>query len=305
MNYTAVEWLMFFFVYSIIGWIYESIEVSIRTHKLTNRGFMRGPMLPIYGSGACVMVMVGMPLREYPVAMFFAGLVVCTILEYGTGEAMEALFKVRYWDYSKSFLNFRGHICLVASLAWGSFTLVINYLIHNPIERFVLSIPQDVLQAIVMVLTVYFVADFSLAFKTAMDLRGVLIAMDRLKAEMEHMEKRMDVLMAFAHQDEQDVKDMVHARMDERIAIANRRLEELKKLSEQNRIENESKKEEILEEIAQMRIGAALLSQSIKEDARERSFLYRNMLRNNPVMASRKYGDALAELKERMNYNKK
>lgn len=300
MGYNLQQWLFFFFVYSIIGWVYESIEVSIRRHKLVNRGFMRGPMLPIYGSGAVVMVMIGIPLKAYPVAMFFTGIVVCTMLELATGEAMEAIFKVRYWDYTNSFMNFRGHICLVASLAWGFFTLGLNYYIHRPVEKLVLLIPDNVLQGIVAILLIYFVADYSLSFKTALDLRDVLIAMDKIKDEVEHIEKRVDVIVALAQKDTKDMKQMLQSRLEERITSVEHRVEKLTEYIEKNMLESDDKMHEIIDEITEMRIESKIIRQKLRLDIIERGRLYRNMLRNNPNMASHKYGEMLEELKKRI-----
>ena len=139
MNYSIDQWVIFFFIYCFIGWIWECSYVSIRTKELTNRGFMRGPVLPIYGFGAVLMVWVGLPLMAHPVIMFFVGLLCASTMESFTGDIMQRLFKVRYWDYTGCLLNIKGHVCLKASLAWGTFTLLMNYFVHKPIERVVLG----------------------------------------------------------------------------------------------------------------------------------------------------------------------
>lgn len=305
MKYNLIQWMAFFFIYCIIGWIYESIEVSIRRRKLTNRGFMRGPMLPIYGFGAVVMLVIGIPLYSYPIAMFLAGIVVCTLLELATGEAMEAIFKVRYWDYTNSFMNFRGHICLVASLAWGFFTLALNYWMHNPVERFILGLPENILQYVVIVLLIYFVADYSLSFKTALDLRDILIAMEKVKEEVEHVEKRLDVVIAFAQQDKEVVRNIMQSRLEERILAAERVIEDIREVIEHNKQLSEEKAREISDEIAEIRVAAKILRHKLGEGTKEHGFLYRNMLNNNPSMASSKYSEALEELKKRLQSQRK
>ena len=116
-SYTIVQWLFFFYFYCFVGWCIESAYVSVRTRKLTNRGFMRGPFLPLYGSGAIMMLVVSMPFQDNILMVYAAGCVGATVLEYVTGVIMEALFKVRYWDYTKNKFNFQGHICLGTSLS--------------------------------------------------------------------------------------------------------------------------------------------------------------------------------------------
>ena len=116
-HYTAIQWLFFFYFYCFFGWCFESTYVSLKSRKLVNRGFCRGPFLPLYGSGAIMMLVVSMPFQDNLVLVYIAGCIGATVLEYVTGVTMEALFKVRYWDYSKNKFNFQGHICLGSSLA--------------------------------------------------------------------------------------------------------------------------------------------------------------------------------------------
>ena len=120
-NYTAYEWLAFFFVYAFLGWVWESCYVSVKQGKWVNRGFLRGPMLPIYGSGAVMMLVVSMPFSGNYVLTWIAGVIGATVLEYITGWAMEKMFKVKYWDYSNQPFNLNGYICLSSSITWGFF----------------------------------------------------------------------------------------------------------------------------------------------------------------------------------------
>ena len=121
---------------------------------------MRGPFLPLYGSGAIMMLVVSMPFQDNLVLVYIAGCIGATVLEYVTGVTMEALFKVRYWDYSKNKFNFQGHICLGSSLAWGGLTILMTEFIHKPIEHLVLSIPDSILTPVTLVLTALIGADF-------------------------------------------------------------------------------------------------------------------------------------------------
>ena len=83
-----------------------------------------------------MMLVVSMPFQDNLVMVYIAGCIGATVLEYVTGVTMEALFKVRYWDYSKNKFNFQGHICLGSSLAWGGLTILMTEFIHKPIEHF-------------------------------------------------------------------------------------------------------------------------------------------------------------------------
>ena len=139
--YSFVQWLLFFYLYCFIGWIWESCYVSLKKRHLVNRGFLHGPLLPIYGFGAMTILLVTMRVRDSIPLIFLAGMAGATILEYFTGAAMERIFHVRYWDYSNQPLNLNGHICLISSLAWGFFSILLVRVVHKPAEVLILAIP--------------------------------------------------------------------------------------------------------------------------------------------------------------------
>lgn len=123
--YYLSQWVLFFFIYSFIGWVWESCYVSVRKRRWVNRGFMHGPMLPLYGSGALAVLVSTIGVRENMVLIFLLGMMAATVLEYFTGAAMERLFHVRYWDYSNQKLNLHGYICVSSSLCWGCFSVLL------------------------------------------------------------------------------------------------------------------------------------------------------------------------------------
>lgn len=207
--YTVIQWIFFFYIYCFCGWIFESCYVSIRQHKWVNRGFMSAPFLPLYGTGAIMMLIVSAPFRNDIVLTYLSGCVGATALEYITGVAMEALFKVRYWDYSDQRFQYKGYICLSSTLAWGGLTILMTRLIHTPIEQLVLSFPKEPLTVVTMLLTVWLVSDFNASFRAAMDLRDILIRMERAKDELERLQRRLDVVIAVARDEGQNIREDV------------------------------------------------------------------------------------------------
>ena len=88
---------LLFFSYSFLGWVWECLYVSLRRREWINRGFLRGPWLPIYGTGAVLILLATLPVRESGALVFLLGMVTATALEYVTGAAIEKIFHVRYW----------------------------------------------------------------------------------------------------------------------------------------------------------------------------------------------------------------
>lgn len=264
-QYSVAQWLFIFYFYCLFGWCFESTYVSIREKRLVNRGFMRGPFLPLYGSGAVMMLLVSSPFQgmDFPwnvIWTYLAGCVGATALEYVTGVVMEAIFKVRYWDYSKEPFNFQGYICLTSTLAWGLLTVIMTSWVHRPVEHMTLMIPGAVLSGVTFVLTACIGADFALSFKAAMDLRDILVKLEQIREDAAHVQKRVDMIIALTNED-----------------LAKRK-EELSELREKYRMYRADK--ERLQGI--------------------RDFFQRGILRSHPSMMSRKFGESLRELQERL-----
>ena len=200
-NYQPMQWLFLFFFYSFFGWIFETIYVSVHEGHFVNRGFVRGPFLPLYGCGGIMMLLVSKPFYENVVLVYISGCIGATALEYITAVVMESLFKVRYWDYSHKKFHFQGRISLESTLAWGVCTVVFTHYLQIPIEKLLLSIPYNLITIVTTAIVVLFSCDFMIAFKTALDLRDVLIYMEKAKSEMARIQKRLDVLIAFKGED--------------------------------------------------------------------------------------------------------
>ncbi len=200
-NYLPLQWMFLFYFYSFCGWVWESLYVSVLEKRLVNRGFMRGPFLPLYGCGGVMMLVVSKPFYDRVILVYVAGCLGATLLELVTGILMETLFKVRYWDYHHKKFNFMGYTCLESTLFWGVCTVVFTHYLQLPIEKVLLAIPYQILSIVTIVLTVLISFDFMIAFKTALELRDILAYMDKAKEEMRKMQKRLDALVAFKGED--------------------------------------------------------------------------------------------------------
>ena len=195
-EYAWYQWLTFFFIYCFFGWIFESSYVSLKKKHFVNRGFLRLPMLPLYGTGAVMMLWVSLPVKDNLFLVYLSGVVAATILEYVTGWGMEKLFKMKYWDYSNQRLNLKGYICLSSSIAWGFLTIFLTEVIHRPIERYVLGLPLMVNIVCVVVVSLLFAADAAESVKAALDLAKVLDAMTNMRAELDDIQVQMALLKA-------------------------------------------------------------------------------------------------------------
>lgn len=255
---------------------------------------MRGPFLPLYGSGAIMMLIVSMPFQDNVILTYLAGVAGATVLEYITGVTMEALFKVRYWDYSNQRFNFQGHICLSSSIAWGFLTILMTRVVHRPVEQFVMSIPGNVLFPLTMLLTVYIVVDFTLSFKAAIELRDLLVKMQKVKDEVERLQRRLDVIIAFSNAEKEQRRQESELSLAELSMGVKQRFASLKE-SIQNM--PSAYGEGIREEIAELRGRFSHYIDTQKGFREMLGFYKRDMILNNPTMASEKFRNVLEELK--------
>ena len=122
-----------FFIYAFIGWLMEVCFTFITDHKLVNRGFLIGPLCPIYGHGCLLILLFLKKFADEPITLFFMAMLICSLLEYFTGYLLEKIFKARWWDYSNRKFNINGRICLETLIPFGILGLLI-VLIINPFK---------------------------------------------------------------------------------------------------------------------------------------------------------------------------
>lgn len=247
------------------------------------------------------MLVVSMPFQDHIVLVYVAGCVGATILEYVTGVVMEALFKVRYWDYTGKKFNFQGHICLSSSLFWGVLTILMTEIIHVPVERLMYAIPDRVLSVVTILLTMAIVADFALSFKAAIDIRELLAKMDSTKEELVRIQKRLDSIITAAGESLGNRKEAIVESVDEIKSGIEDKLEKIKTLATAKPSAYlESVKEEVSELLKKYVINVEIRNRlsSIKD------FFQRELLRSNPSMTSSQYKEALDELKQKTKHEK-
>ncbi len=300
--YTLSQWLLFFFLYSFFGWIWESCYVSVRKHRWVNRGFMHGPMLPLYGSGAVSVLIITLPVRENLPLVFIMGMIGATLLEFFTGMIMESLFHVRYWDYSHLKFNIKGYICPVASLCWGVFSIMMVKVVHIPIEEVILKIPMTIADGLAFVLTVVAAVDFTQSFNEAMDMKKMLAQLDETKVQIQKLQERiretseeMSEKLRTAAGEMPGRLRMAAGEMPEKIRSAAATAGEM---PGRVRTVAGDVPEKLRMELAELKENAAKELQKILSRSDETHAGAMKQLRRNPTAASSRFKDVLEELKK-------
>lgn len=301
-TYSLIQWLMFFYTYCFFGWCFESTYVSLKSRQLVNRGFLNGPFLPIYGFGAISVLFVALPFKESPIGVYFIGAMAATALEYVTGVIMEAVFKVRYWDYSNQKFNFQGHICLSSTIAWGFLSLAMVFGFHNPVEKLILSIPAEKLQITVLVVSVVVAADCAVSFKDAFELRDLLVKTQKLKDELRMIQRRLEVVEAVLGEEGKQRLEQVGQRIEEHKEQVGQKLEERREQKERRKEERKEERRQQLEalrlEMTELKEKQLIYKDRIKTNANMQKI--RHVLKRHPSAISKKYGEIFEELRERI-----
>lgn len=177
------KWFIYFIIYSFVGYIAEVVMVSFEHKKLVNRGFLCGPICPIYGCGALLMIMF---LRRYVhdyLALFIIGALIASILEYLISFLLEKIFHNKWWDYSKEKFNLNGRVCLSNTIWFGLGSVGLLEFIHPFASKYLLRLSPNWIVIIAIVLAVLLLADTIYSCVVAYNLRNRIIIVEELKNE--------------------------------------------------------------------------------------------------------------------------
>lgn len=183
------QYFLLFLAYSFVGWVCEVVYCSIPAKRFINRGFLFGPICPVYGFGGLIIMMLLSPWSHTWVRLFFASLILTTILEYITSWLLETLFSTKWWDYSKYKFNIKGRICLLNSLLFGLLGMICTHFVHPVIVSLILSFSAKVANYIAAGLASLMFVDLLV---TIHGLVSFNVQMEKLKSFTESFKERYE-----------------------------------------------------------------------------------------------------------------
>lgn len=172
-------YFLLFLIYSFIGWLIEVIGKLIEKHKFINRGFLIGPICPIYGHGCILMILTLSRYKDNPLTLFIYAIFICSLLEYFTSYFMEKIFKARWWDYSTKRFNLNGRICAETMIPFGILgTLVICVI--NPIFEYLLNLFNfETIKITAIVLFIIYIIDYTISLIIMFGFKGTLKTVEK------------------------------------------------------------------------------------------------------------------------------
>ena len=153
------KWFIYFIIYSFLGWVMEVIVCLVKEKRFINRGFLIGPICPIYGYGVFFIILLIEYNKHDILSVFLKSILICSILEYSTSFFMEKIFHARWWDYSDRKFNINGRICLETMIPFGILGSVVVLVIHPLIEKLVGGFSNNAIYILGISLIVLYLVD--------------------------------------------------------------------------------------------------------------------------------------------------
>lgn len=323
--------VLYFFTYGFLGWCTEVAYATTKQRTFVNRGFLNGPICPIYGVGVGVVVMFLEPVENNLVLLYIVSTVLVTVIEGLTGYFMDKIFRHKWWDYSNQPLNIGGYVCLLFSLVWGVACVAIVKVIHPMIHNALAMIPITVGIVLIVVLGSGLLADLYVTASAILKLNKRLDAMEKIAAElrevsdkvgeniyenvMETMEfseekkKQLGFAVSDMREKMEETKqqlDLIASELHEKVESATeeqrlRAEEQRLRMEEQKaRLEERLRMEEQKARMAEQKARMAELKERYAELAGRSTRVSRRLVRAFPKMESRHHKEILEELKLRL-----
>lgn len=295
------QFLWIFFLYAFLGWCSEVSYAALKDGTFVNRGFLNGPVCPIYGFGVVIVVACLMPLKDNTLVLFAGSVLLTSALEWITGFVLEKLFHTRWWDYSTQPFNLGGYVCLRFSILWGLACLMVVDIIHPSIMALVSLIPHT--------LGVVLLCLFSTGM--AVDVVATVNAIVKLN----HRLRQIDELAGHIRAASDELGESLAGRVLELSERGENAKEELSEWRESFSRRSENAKQSARESFSQWKQSLAQRGQSTREGLEQlrrhldelvlaRRATERRLMRAFPDMRSQRYKEALEHLRRRLEERK-
>lgn len=172
--------LFVFFIYAFLGWCLEVAYHALKSGEFVNRGFLNGPLCPIYGVGMFLILQILSGLMDNKILLFFGAILLTTTLELVVGWILFKIFNMRWWDYTDMPFNIGGYVCPLFSIYWGIGCIIVIDYINPLVNDFINLIPHSLGKIILIIVTVTFITDGVATVRTILKMNKTLKKVDEL-----------------------------------------------------------------------------------------------------------------------------
>ena len=298
-SFGQMVWIVL--VYSFLGWCCEVAFAAVRRGIFVNRGFLNGPVCPIYGFGVLIVLLVLEPVKENLALLFFGSMVLTSALEFFIGFIMEQFFHDKWWDYSENPFNIKGYICLEFSLVWGAACVLVVDVIHPIIFKLICAIPEKLSLWLMVFFTAALIADAIITLWSMLKLPKRLRAIDELEKAMTAVS---DAIGEKVYEGVEHSKERSEAFDEKHPELAERRKEALEDVLEKRSEINREVKAREDENLEALRAKKAELEAKL-EALRKPNIISERIAMAYPKLSEgRHYGRQIARIRERRTQRK-
>ena len=280
-------YLWFFFIYAFLGWCAEVIYATVNSRKFVNRGFLNGPVCPIYGFGVVIIIICLTPLKDNIILSYIGSVVLISSLELLTGWLLEKSFHQKWWDYADMPFNINGYICLKFSLMWGLVCLVILNMIHPIIYNIIVLVPVTMGNVFLGIFVAMITVDIVLTIQSVINLNKVLKQLNEIATKIRKFSEELGDKISSGSISLLEKGEELKNVLNEGKAFTSRVVEEKMEMMDQS---VEKVKTQILE-----------LEHKRKELLNKGFFGWKRLLQAFPKMKSNHYKELMEELKEKIS----
>lgn len=302
--------VLYFFIYGFVGWCTEVAYATVKQKKFVNRGFLNGPICPVYGVGIGLVVMLLEPMNGTIVSLYVVSTALVTTIEGVTGYLMDKLFHHKWWDYSNQPLNIGGYVCLLFSLAWGVACVLIVRVIHPFVYQMVVMIPVTVGIVLAAVFGVGLLADMYVTTAEILKLNKKLETMEKISAELRELSDMIGVnihesvmeTMEFSEETKKQLDSAVSELREKLDTVAEEHKDHLEERIDrvEEKIEAKLYPEEEKALLAELRNKYADLKGKYADLAGRSTLVTRRLIDAFPKMESRLHKEMFNEMRNRI-----
>lgn len=320
MPITFYEVIWIFMIYAFLGWCTEVAYAALELKQFVNRGFLNGPVCPIYGFGVLVVLVILTPLKKNFLLLFLGSVILTSVIEFITGFLLEKIFHNQWWDYSDENFNICGYVCLKFSILWGIGCTLVMDVIHPTIDKFIKFMPKILGMILLVFFCITFVVDIVITVCAILKFNERLKLIDetaaKLKVVSNEIGENIYESVSVALEKGEDVKSVVSEKREDftesiKMTMAEKREELVENLGNRKstvigkkelQTDQRTEKNELQKEIqTKQKAERNRLQKEYNKLLEHKSFVTKRLMKAFPRMRSRAYQEALIRWKNHRN----
>ena len=290
--------ILYFFTYGSLGWCAEVAYAAVKEKRFVNRGFLNGPICPVYGVGVSAVLLLLEPFENNLVILYVASVIIVTLIEGLTGFALDKIFHHKWWDYSGQPFNIGGYVCPIFSLVWGVACIFIVKVFQPLVYRVAEALPHALGVALIVVLSIVTFADLYVTASGILKFNKRLEMMERIASELRDISDKMGSNIYENVMDTMEKQEEVGKKLDEVTDDIKGKLEEFGGEQKERAAQQKERAVQLREYYVQLKERYAQLAKSSTK-------VSERLVKAFPKMESRNHKDILEELKKGLEEKRK